>query len=449
MRAADNELLTRVGPGTAMGALLRQYWMPVLLCTDLAGRDDAPLRVRLLGENLVAFRSPGGEIGLIAEGCPHRGASLALARVETGGLRCIYHGWKFDRAGRCLDMPNEPLDRRFTERVRARAYPCRERNGVVWAYLGPRDEPPPLPELEWNLLPAHFAFQWRMVRECNWLQTMEGDLDSSHIAILHATLDDPTAPTVPDARMPGVWSDGMRLARASEPPLIEAVETPYGALCSARRPLADGRDYHRIHPFLMPFHTMVGGAVRDGASARRPLVHDGTTSFNGKAWLPIDDTRTLVWEWQLRPDAPWTDDERAALARVRYPHGFLPATDDAAGAFRSAAHAGNDYLRDRRLEQRKLFCGILSNPLQDAAVQESMGAIVDRTQEHLGPADAMIVCVRRRLLAAALELNAHGVTPSGVDQPELYRVRPFGALLPRDADWLASACEQDERTRGT
>lgn len=426
MRAADNELLTRVGPGTIMGALLREYWLPVLLATDLDGRDDAPLRVRLLGEDLVAFRSPDGAFGLIAERCPHRGASLFLARNEPGGLRCIYHGWKLDRAGRCVDMPNEPPDRRFADRVRTPAYPCRERNGVVWAYLGTRREPPPLPELEWNLLPADHAYQWRMIRECSWLQAMEGDIDSSHITILHATPADDAAPTVPDARMPGVWADGMRLARGSEPPRIEAIDTPYGALCSASRPQADGSAYHRVHPFLMPFHTMVGGAVGDGR-----------TSFNGKAWLPIDDERTLVWEWQLRPDAPWSDDERASLARVRHPHGFLPATDHAYGAFRSAAHAGNGYLRDRALERGTLFCGILSNPLQDAAVQESMGPIVDRTQEHLGPADAMIVCVRRRLRDAALALHESGVAPPGVDAPELYRVRPVGALLPAGSDWRA------------
>jgi hypothetical protein len=240
----------------------------------------------------------------------------------------------------------------------------------------------------------------------------------------------------------------MRLARRAGAPRLAVVDTPAGVLYSASRPLDDGREYHRIHPFLMPFHTMVGGAVGDGASERGPLVHDGRTSFNGKAWLPIDDTRTLVWEWQLRPDAPWSDAERAALARVRHPHGFLPATDDAAGAFRSAAHAANGYQRDRTLEQQKLFCGILSNPLQDAAVQESMGPIVDRTQEHLGPADAMIVCVRRRLHAAAVALSEHGATPPGVDEPELYRVRPFGALLPRDADWRSATREQGERARG-
>lgn len=150
---ADNELLTRVGRGTPMGDLLRQYWMPAALSAELPEPDGAPLRVRLLGENLIAFRASSGQLGLVAEACPHRGASLFFGRNEAEGLRCAYHGWKFDHTGRCSDLPNEAPDCPLKNKVRLRAYPCRERNGVVWAYLGPRAEPPPLPDLEWNLRP--------------------------------------------------------------------------------------------------------------------------------------------------------------------------------------------------------------------------------------------------------------------------------------------------------
>ena len=422
----DNQALTRVGPGTLMGDLLRQYWIPALLSEELAAPDAPPIRVRLLGEDLVAFRDGDGPVGLLEEHCPHRGASLFFGREEDGGLRCVYHGWKFDRDGRCLEMPNELPECRFAGRVRATAYPCRERNGVVWAYLGPRAEPPPLPDLEWNLLPDNRPFVWRAVRFCNWLQALEGDLDSSHVGILHATLDDAAAPTVPGTRMPGAWADGTRLVRRAGPPRIEAIDTSFGALYSARRTVDGERDYHRVHPFLLPFHTMVGGAIGEGPS-----------SFNGKAWVPIDDERTLVLEWQLRPDEPWSDDERAALGRVRHPHGFLPATGAAASAFHPRANSGNDYLRDRSLEATRQFCGIVSNPLQDAAVQESMGPIVDRTKEHLGPSDAMIVRVRQRLLTAARALRERGEAPPGVDAPDAYRVRPVGAVLARDADWVA------------
>ncbi|HZJ70496.1 MAG TPA: hypothetical protein VFF36_06145 [Planctomycetota bacterium] len=198
-------------------------------------------------------------------------------------------------------------------------------------------------------------------------------------------------------------------------------------MCSARRAVDAEHDYHRVHPFLFPFHTMVGGGL-DG----------GDTSFNGKAWVPMDDERTLVLEWQYRPGRPWTGDEREQLARARNPWGSLPDDGAAGGAWRPAAHAGNDYRLDRRLEGRTLACGILSSPLQDAAMQESMGPIVERSREHLGPADAMIIRVRRRLLAAARELAEQGRTPPGVDEPELYRVRPVGALLPRGADWQAA-----------
>jgi phthalate 4,5-dioxygenase oxygenase subunit len=437
MRAEDNEALTRVGAGTVMGALLRQYWLPILLSPDIDTPGAPPQRVRILGEDLIAFRDGGGSVGLIGERCPHRGASLYFGRSEADGLRCAYHGWKFGRDGRCRDMPNEPADCGFAERVRTLAYPCRERNGVVWAYLGPRPDPPPLPELEWNLLPGNPPFVWRSLRPCNWLQALEGDLDSSHVAVLHATFDDPGAPTVPGTRMPGGWSDGMRLVRTAQAPRIAAVDTPYGALYSAYRALDAERDYHRVHPFLLPFHTMVGGSTGTGPS-----------SFNGKVWLPVDDTHTLVLEWHLRPAAPWSDDERRELARVRYPHGFLPATGAAWSAFRSPAHVGNDHLRDRSLESSRQMLGILSNPLQDAAIQESMGPIIDRTREHLGPADAMIVRVRRRLLAAARALSEHGTAPPGVDQPALYRVRPVGAVLPRDADWLAATQARREAFGG-
>jgi hypothetical protein len=163
---------------------------------------------------------------------------------------------------------------------------------------------------------------------------------------------------------------------------------------------------------------------------------EGEVSFNGKAWVPMDDEQTLALEWQYRPDRPWTEEERAALLKARVPWGFLPPTSAPAGAWRPRAHAGNDYFLDRSLEKTQLFCGILSNPLQDAAIQESMGPIVDRTQEHLGPADAMIIKVRRLLIRAARALRERGITPPGVDQPELYHVRPVGMLLPPDADWV-------------
>jgi phenylpropionate dioxygenase-like ring-hydroxylating dioxygenase large terminal subunit len=419
----DNELLTRVGPGTPMGDLLRQYWMPAVLAAELPEPGGPPLRVRLLGEDLLAFRDHAGRVGLVAQACPHRGASLFFGRNEEGGLRCAYHGWQFDVEGRCTDMPNEHPGCPLRDKVRLRAYPCRERNGVVWAYLGGGD-PPPLPDFEWNLCPDNIPFLWRNYRACNWVQALEGDIDSSHINFLHRTLDAKDLSTVPGAPLAGYAAAGIRLVQDDPAPLLEVVETEAGVLYTAARRLGDGRVYHRVHPFLFPIYTMVGGGTSDRE-----------VSFNGKAWVPMDDEHTLALEWQFRPGRPWTDDEREALLRARVPWGFLPPTSEPAGAWRPRAHAGNDYFLDRAL-QKKLFCGILSNPLQDAAVQESMGAIVDRTQEHLGPADAMIITARRRLLQAARALREYGARPPGVDRPDFYRVRPVGMVLPPGADWV-------------
>jgi phenylpropionate dioxygenase-like ring-hydroxylating dioxygenase large terminal subunit len=429
----DNELLTRVGAGTPMGELLRQYWMPVVLTSELAGESHAPLRVKLLGENLVVFRSPSGEFGLVAEGCPHRGASLFFGRNEENGLRCVYHGWKFDLQGRCIDMPNEAPGCPNKHKVRLRAYPCRERNGVVWTYMGPRSEPPPLYDLEWNQRPDNIPFMWRNYRACNWVQAMEGDLDSSHINFLHRTFDGSDVSTVPGVPLPGYASTGIHALQAAGIPYLAVKQTAYGLLHTAARRLEDGREYHRVHPFLFPFHTMIGGGT-----------HEGEVNFNGKLWVPMDNEQTLVLEWQFRPHLPWTEAERADLLKARVPHGFLPPTSAPAGAWRPRACQANDYFIDRSLEKSTLFCGILSNPLQDAAVQESMGPIVDRTQEHLGPADSVIIQMRRCLLNAARALRDHGEIPPGVDNPEYYRVRPVGAFLSEGDDWLEETRKRRE-----
>lgn len=421
----DNQLLTRIGPGTPMGDLLRQYWIPALISTELPEPDGPQLRVRLLGEDLIAFRSTTGEVGLVDQTCPHRLASLFFGRNEAGGLRCAYHGWKFDIRGQCVDMPNEEPGCDFKDKIQLRAYPCRERNGVIWTYMGTRAEPPPLPEFEWNLRPDNIPFLWRNYRTCNWVQALEGDIDSSHINYLHKTFDHDDISTVPGQQLPGFTRHQVPLVLKDGAPHLEVVETDFGVMYGARRMLGPDQEYWRVHPFLFPFHTMVGGGIKEGE-----------VSFNGKAWVPMDDVQTLVFEWQFRPGKPWSDAERAELMKVRNPWGFLPATNEPAGAWKCTANAGNDYFLDRKLERTQLACGILSNPLQDAAVQESMGPICDRTREHLGPADAMIIQVRRRLIQAARALRERGAVPPGVDQPDLYRVRPVGVIIPPGSDWV-------------
>ncbi|MBY0276294.1 Rieske 2Fe-2S domain-containing protein [Candidatus Binatia bacterium] len=420
MNREDQEVLTRTSAGTPMGELLRRYWLPVLLSAELTA--GGPIRrIRRLGDDLVLARAPDGTIVALAARCPHRGASLHLGHNEPGGLRCIYHGWKLDPRGQCVEMPNEPEQNRFCAQVQTRAYASRERGGVVWLYLGAGDAPPSLPDLEWNLDARCPAYLHASERACNWVQAMEGDLDSSHIGVLHARFDAPDGPTVPGAAMPGSWARGMRMVRELGAPLLDVVDTAYGALYTARRPREDGTDYHRVHPFLFPCHTMLGG-----------VGEPGRLSFNGKCWVPIDDTHTWMLDWHYRPGSPWSDDERAAIEHARYP---FPAGEEPGPEC--------DYGRDRGLEGTRMFFGVLSNPLQDRAVEESMGAIADRSGEHLGPADAMIIRVRKRLLAAARALRDEGVAPPGVESPRLYRVRPVGAVLPPGADWVRAT--QDAR----
>src|ERR1700730_4591692 len=186
LKREENELITRVGPGTPMGDTMRRYWMPVLLDWELPGPDSDPLRVRLLGEDLVAFRDTNGQVGLLANACPHRGASLFFGRNEESGLRCVYHGWKFSADGTCVDMPNEPVESDFRHKVRATAYPTQERGGVLWGYLGPTGQQPRLPELEWTHVPESHRYVSKRIQACNFLQNVEGEVDSSHVSFLHS-----------------------------------------------------------------------------------------------------------------------------------------------------------------------------------------------------------------------------------------------------------------------
>ncbi|MFN0070430.1 MAG: Rieske 2Fe-2S domain-containing protein [Chloroflexota bacterium] len=422
----QNELLTRVGPGTPMGRFMREYWIPAVLSEELPGPDSPPLRVKLLCEDLVAFRDTDGKVGLVAQNCPHRGASLFFGRNEESGLRCVYHGWKFDTTGACVDMPNEPPESNFKHKVKVTAYPCEERNGVVWTYMGPRRTPPPLPHLEWNMVSDNVPWMWRNFRACNWLQALEGGIDSSHVNFLHRTFADTDTSTVPGTDAPrAAGTEIKRYAMNDAAPRLEIVDTSYGAIYTGARRVDDQTEYHRIHPFLYPNHNAIGGGVDE---------HDA--NYIGMVWVPMDDETTLVLEYQWRASGPYSREEQARLMQVRNAWGFMPATGEAGSAWKFRANASNDYLIDYELQKTKLFCGIQGNPLQDGAVQEGMGPIYDRTRERLGTADAMIIRVRRLLLEAVTAYTEHGVTPPGVDNPEWYAIRPVGALLPPGSNWV-------------
>ena len=418
----DNELLCRVGPGTPMGALLRQYWIPALTSRELPAPDGPPVRVRLLGENLVAFRVTSGKVGLIQNHCPHRGTSLFFGRNEDEGLRCVYHGWKFDCTGACVDMPSEPPESNFASKVRATAYPCVERNDVVWAYLGPRATPPPLPDIEPNMLEPGASTVRKVLRECNWFQALEGDIDTGHLGFLHL------GAVKPEDTTPGTFDYYTVADRA---PRYEVVDTEFGTSYGAYRPAESDTYYWRIAHFLFPFFTM----IPTGILGVQVLV---------RAWVPVDDEHVMFWSLELPRSrqgggaATLAKNGRPVAAAGDRAGGFefLPDTTDWLGKFRLAQHKDNDYLIDRAAQRTHSFTGIAGIHQQDQAVTEAMGPIIDRTHEHLGSSDAMVIRTRRRVLNAAKALRDAGTAPPGVDEPAAYRCRSGGVVLPREADWL-------------
>jgi nitrite reductase/ring-hydroxylating ferredoxin subunit len=404
---------------------MREYWLPAFVPSELPEADSAPMRMRLLGENLIAFRVTSGKYGLIANNCPHRGASLFFGRNEEEGIRCVYHGWKFDVGGHCIDMPNEPAESDFKTKVKATAYPCVERNGIVWTYMGPRDTPPPLPDWLPNL--DADCQVWMRLQESNWLQALEGDIDSSHVNYLHRRLDQQdslsTAPRV------FVSTDEDRkhfqFFRGNGTPTLQVLDTEVGVTYGAKRPGDGAHDFWRITQFLLPFYTSIPGTAAMGSA---------------KIWVPLDDEHTMIWEpsWSLT-GTELPDEDRAGRSGRVPKRGFSPHTSHPLSRWNFAENGTNDYGIDRQRQKTVNYTGLdESNPLQDGAIQETMGPILDRTVEHLGSADAMIIRVRRRLLEVVRAHRDDAETPPGVDQPDLYRRRGVQLTLAQGANWLES-----------
>jgi nitrite reductase/ring-hydroxylating ferredoxin subunit len=419
---ADNELVCRVGPGTPMGDLMRQYWLPILYDWELTP-DGTPLRVRILGEDLIAWRDTAGRPSFVAGNCPHRGASLFFGRNEEAGLRCVYHGWKFDADGQCTDMPNEPAESDFKSKVRAMAYRAGEYGGMVWVYMGPRQaDPPAIPRFEWGLVPAaQRQHSHKLIYECNWLQALEGELDTTHVYFLHSRLD----PSLPAKY--GAWV-GDRAAR------LHVLNTPAGVLYGGKRLEEDGNTYWRTTQFLFPMYGMYPGG-RD----------DGTVPLS--IYVPIDDEHTLhmgvFWhptkelEIGRDPRTGTLPDEPGVLA-----NGVGPMKPHQTGRFFAdwwpVVNHETDFHLDLDARRTKSYTGIPGIRLQDSAVIWSMGSIMNRPGEHLGTADMAIIRVRRRLLEAVKALRDHGTTPPGVDDAALYTVRSCLTVLPPEADWLTA-----------
>jgi phthalate 4,5-dioxygenase len=408
LTAEENQLLTRVGAGSAMGDLLRECWTPALRAQSLEA-DGAPRRVRLLGRNHVAFRATDGRIGLIDEECPHRCVSLALARNEGNGLRCLFHGWKIDVSGRVVDAPSEPEERRaqFAATVKVNHYPTREAGGLVWVYLGGRAEPPPFPEFEFARLPESHVDIRRAILHCNWLQGLEGTLDTVHAGILHVGwVDDPAK------RWKGAPGAELHvLSRKVPAARIEFLDRPHGFREGALREMPDGSVYARIRDVVLPYYSFI--PTPGGSPCFVTIV------------VPIDDVTHMQWYILYDPEKPIGDE-----ARRRMMANTSGDRDDFA-ADRGGPH--NLWGQDRALMKEGHWSGIgRPLPFEDFAVQEAMGPVMDRTREQLGSSDATIVRARRLLLEAARHHRA-GEPPWSA--AELAGVRALAIRVAAGANW--------------
>ncbi len=417
----ENELLTRTGPGTPMGAVMRRYWIPALLSWELAEPDCLPVRLKLLGEKLVGFRDTSGRVGILEEHCAHRKASLYLGRNEGDGLRCVFHGWKYDVTGQCVDMPCEPPQYRFADKIKLRAYPTVEFGGIIWANMGPPDRVPAPPKFEWTQLPETHRHLTKTWEECNWLQALEGGIDTAHIGFLHWGLakkaygklseDDPTS---------------FRLR--AQAPELQVDTTDYGFRYAGIRHLGEQGDYVRGYHFVMPW-TQIRPTQAQGSGGGAGRKVEWKSTIGGHFWVPMDDEHCMVWNWD------YSFGEQPLSAEDRYDSSAGPENVYEDQGFRKKRNKANDWLIDREVQKHKTYTGIQGVNTQDHAIQESMGPIADRTTEHLGSIDRAII-VGRRLLLQAVKTVHDGGDPPGV-APSYYKLRGIEKLIPQGADWRA------------
>ena len=448
----QNETLTRVGPGTRMGELMRRYWVPAFLSWELPTQDCPPIELRLLGEDLVAFRATDGQVGVVSAYCAHRRVSLFWGRNEEQGIRCVYHGWKFDLDGQCTDMPSEPAESNFKDRVRIPAYPAYEAGGVVWCYMGPAELKPALPDFAWTRVAPEKRSLSKVVQECNWLQALEGGIDTVHSNFLH------------QGRPPGLRYDTKdargRANNVSQAATLEVVPTGYGYIYAGIRDMGDEGNFVRGYHWIMPW-TQLRGYVR------------GENYINsGHMWVPLDDDLTMVYNWSVAyeeseqpgggvenlsglgklvegDDLPaWYRDARRATENG---NGFIIDVDPV--TFRATKNRDNRYGIDREVQRTQTYTGIPGTNTQDRAVQESMGRIADRTLERLGTTDRAIIAARRQLLQAIEAIENGGEAPGAA--AEVNRLRAYETVLPKSTHWYEAmktrllALEEPETTVAT
>ena len=414
LSSEDYEILNRVGPGTLMGNLLRRYWTPALLSAELPNPDDPPVRVRLLGEDLVGFRATDGKVGLVADNCPHRGASMYFGRNEACGLRCVYHGWKFDVDGHCTDMPSEP--RPFADRIMIQAYPTHESGGIVWTYMGPKETMTAFRDFGTESLPKEHIVARKWPTACNWVQSMEGDIDSAHVSWLHRWKG---IEEIPDdgSDMPGRATSAMstRIWSYDRAPRIEVEVEWYGFRHVGLRSTPNGHTSAGVSACVIPYLTITGNL---------PI----------QAWVvPIDDGS--CWRFNCAAKVPTPDQQlRGSLRELAsFPYrdrgGALPS-----GVRRRLYTKENDYLIDREVQRTSTFTGVEDFVSQDLMVTESMGPIYDRTREHLGTIDRAIIVLRETLIKAAKHLEEGGDAPATGDLD--YRsIQGAGKILEPGEDW--------------
>jgi phthalate 4,5-dioxygenase len=413
LTAEENDLLCRVEGDAPMGQMMRRHWVPALLSEQLRETDGAPVRVRLFGEDLVAFRDTDGHIGILGEYCPHRKASLFFGRNEECGLRCLYHGWKFDVNGNVLEMVSEPPESGFADKVKHKAYPTQEAGGFIWIYMGPVDKMPHFEAPAWApALDAKVSIV-KIDLPCNWAQIMEGQIDSAHSSSLHSSDMRP-------ARIDTAKASDTHWSRPStdKNPRIQVELTNYGFRYAAiRRPImnASTHDYVRITTFVAPFAALIPPNSSYNVASVIVPKDDVSSYFHFIAWGESAVIDQEAWRKFC-----------VAQVGIDVDREFKPIL----------RNKSNNYLQDRQAMKLGNFTGIPGIPNQDIAMWESMGPIADRTSERLGASDIAVVQFRRVMLDAAAKFVA-GADPLGLAEPHIpqAQLRSYQGVVPKNENW--------------
>ena len=414
MTPEQNDLLCRVEGDAPMGELMRQHWLPACMAEEIAERDGAPLRVSLLGVRLVAFRNSDGVVGILDEACPHRGASLAFGRNEQCGLRCLYHGWKFDVDGNAVDLSSEPIDGHLRRTMKTRAYPVREAGGMVWVWLGDPDATMAFLPPNWALRPDTRVAIVKMHAACNWAQVLEGSIDSAHSSSLHSS----NMPTASGVSGSTATATTWLRPTADKSPRLEVEKTPYGFRYAAiRRPVTDPdrQDYVRTTLFIAPFTVII----------------PPTDQYNLVQMLvPVDDVNCMFYWIAWHPTAGIGQDEWRRFCAAEVGVDVEPVT------FAKRRNAANNYRQDRAAMAAGDFTGITGIPAQDMAMWESMGPIANRGHDKLGTSDRAIFQFRKQMLAA-VQAVARGEPAIGTVAPRTAptTLASFEGMVPKSADW--------------